>query len=112
MKSPELFQRMHLALLRQDVQFPRIHVRWLAHRNETVKKPVIASHGPVLSLTTYGRRIDTVYLTIESIANGSLLPSRLILWVDDEVALENRPRSLRRLQERGLEIERTANYRS
>jgi hypothetical protein len=103
---------MHLALLRQDVKFARIHVRWLAHRNETVKKPIIALQGPIVSLTTYGRRIDTVYLTLESIANGSLLPSRLILWLDDEEALANCPRSLRRLRDRGLEIKLTANYRS
>jgi hypothetical protein len=112
MQSSDLFERMHIALLRQDVKFARIHVRWLAHRNETVKKPIVAPQGPIVSLTTYGRRIDTVYLTLESIANGSLLPSRLILWLDDEEALANCPRSLRRLEERGLEIKLTPNYRS
>ena len=72
--------------------------------------PVVAAGGPVVSLTSYGPRIKTVHLTIESIARGLERPARLILWLDDRDALANLPRPLRRLQQRGLEILPTDNF--
>jgi hypothetical protein len=82
----------------------------MARRNRTAKHPIVASRGPIVSLTTHGKRIQTVYLALESIADGSVLPSRIILWLDDADAFNNRPRSLRRLEERGLEIRLAQNY--
>lgn len=71
---------------------------------------MIVAGGPVVSLTTYGKRVDTVYLTLESIAQGSMLPSRLILWLDEIDRYNSLPDSLRRLQARGLEVCLTPNY--
>ena len=110
MRSGEYLQRMWLFLLRQDARFARVGVRWFAHRNTTQTKSIVAPDGPIVSLTTYGKRIRTVHLTLESIANGTLLPSRVILWLDEASAFENRPPELRRLEARGLEIKLTANY--
>jgi hypothetical protein len=107
---PELFQRIWLLLLRQDSRFTGINAKWLDRRNGTGRKPIIAPGGPIVSLTTYGKRIHTVYLTLESIASGSMLPSRIILWLDDLQAFKNLPRPLRQLQERGLEIKLSQNY--
>jgi hypothetical protein len=76
-------------------------------------KPVIQPDGDVVvSLTSYGKRLQTVHLTIESIAYGDVLPSRLILWLDDLAAFENPPANLRRFIKRGLEIKHTRNYGS
>ena len=86
-----------------------MQVRALQRINETSTEHVIAQGGPVVSLTTYGPRIDTVHLTIESIGRGRLKPSRLILWLDDERRYNDLPESLRRLQHRGLEIYLTDN---
>ncbi len=110
MQSLELLQRMWFFLLRQDVKFARINTRWLELRNRIVRKPIVAPRGPIVSLTTHGKRIRTVHLTIESIGNGSILPSRIILWLDNVEAFRNRPCPLRRLEERGLEIKLTGNY--
>lgn len=66
--------------------------------------------GPVVSLATYSKRIQTVYLTIESIARGETRPSRLILWLDEESVFENLPVSLQNLQKRGLEVKLCKNY--
>jgi hypothetical protein len=66
--------------------------------------------GPVVSLTTYGERAKTVHLTIESIARGQMLPSRLILWIDDKAIFDDLPPALRRLQNRGLEVMSCANF--
>jgi hypothetical protein len=101
---------MWLLLLRQDARLTRLSARWLARQNRTTRKPIVASGGPIISLTTYGTRIRTVHLTLESIAKGSILPSRIILWLDDRDAFRNRPRSLHRLEERGLEIKLAQNY--
>ena len=71
---------------------------------------VVRPGGPVVSLTSYGDRVDSVHLTIESIAQGRLLPSRLILWLDHEPTFQNPPESLLRLKRRGLEVALAKNY--
>lgn len=61
----------------------------------------------VVSLTTYGARLHSVHVTIESIARGSELPGRIVLWLDPDVDLGALPPSIRRLTERGLEVARS-----
>ena len=62
----------------------RADMSWLLLRNRFVWWPVATGQpGPVVSLTTYGRRVHVVFLAIESIARGHTNPSRLILWLDD-----------------------------
>jgi hypothetical protein len=63
----------------------------------------------VLSLTTFGERSKKAYLAIESIADGSVLPSRLIMWIDDERLFDNLPATIRRLQKRGMEVKLSRN---
>lgn len=86
----------------------RLYVlRWMAHlelQNRRERRSALDPAGPVVSLTSFGRRIATVHLTLEAIAAGSLRPSRLLLWLDDERALTNPPAALRRLARRGLEL--------
>jgi hypothetical protein len=111
MQSPaESLRRLWLLLLRQDAKFARINAKWLARRNQTTRKPMVAPGGPVVSLTTYGKRTETVHLSLESIASGSMLPSRIILWLDNPNTFKNLPPSLQRLEERGLEIKLSDNY--
>jgi|HubBroStandDraft_2_1064218.scaffolds.fasta_scaffold00027_15 hypothetical protein len=78
--------------------------------NKRSKVPVIQADGPVVSLTSYGKRIDTVYLTIESIACGSLLPSELILWLDEGPRYQSLPSTLGRLKDRGMTVRLCKNY--
>jgi hypothetical protein len=78
--------------------------------NRLRRSSLLHCGGPVVSLTTYGKRIGTVYLTIESIARGDCLPSRVILWLDDELLFYNLPVTLQTLQKRGLEIKLCKNY--
>lgn len=80
----------------------------LGIRNVCSKRVVAGGSGPIVSLTTYGRREQLVFLTLESIGKGVLRPQELILWMDDR---EHRrvPGSLRRLQRRGLQIRWTAD---
>lgn len=72
-------------------------------------------HGEeiVVSLTTFGRRIEDVYLPIESIMQGTVKPNRIVLWLSkDEFSDNDIPRLLRNQQKRGLQIEYYEDLRS
>lgn len=66
--------------------------------------PLLAADGPVVSLTTYGARWETVHYTIESIGAGRQRPSRLLLWVDAALLAAGLPEALQRQVARGLEV--------
>ena len=87
---------------------PMMACLWLI--NHFGRAAVISEVGPVVSLTSYGKRIRTVYFAIESISRGRRLPSRLILWIDEPELFGNLPFSLRRLMKRGLEVKLCKNY--
>jgi len=101
--------QLWLLFQRKETRHLRLYLNFLRSQNRFSNRPVIASGGPVVSLTTYGVRIQSVYLTIESIAAASFLPSRFILWLDDPGAFSDLPDTLKRLQLRGLEVRLTDN---
>lgn len=72
-------------------------------KNLFSRKSLLCKQGPVVSLTTHGQRLQTVYLTLEAIGRGKLRPSRLILWLDEGEDTDL-PASIVRLQGRGLEV--------
>lgn len=78
--------------------------------NRFKRSPITSPGGPVLSLTTHSRRVRTVHVTLESIARGTVLPSRVILWLDDKALFDNLPVAIRRLQRRGVEVKLCNNY--
>ena len=66
----------------------------------------------IVSLTTYGARFYDVYLTIESIMQGTIKPNRIVLWVSEELKSTTLPIVLARQIERGLEIRYRRDLRS
>lgn len=76
----------------------------LAERNEHCRESLLDAEGPVVSLTTYGRRLAGVHYTIESIGAGTCRPSRLMLCIDHQLLDQGLPEALRRLRQRGLEV--------
>jgi hypothetical protein len=88
----------------------RVLLRLLALRNAMSARSVIGTVPVAVSLTTHGTRIESVHLTIESIARSPDRPCRLILWLDSREAFAHRPRSIRRLQARGLEVRVCDNF--
>ncbi len=66
----------------------------------------------IVSLTTYGNRIYDVHLTIESIMEQTMLPNRIILWLDNSFQNTLLPCALKLLQKRGLEIKYCRDIRS
>lgn len=69
----------------------------------------VLGDGPRVSLTSFGWRLDTVHLAIESIGRGAQRPRALTLWLEEPPTGRVR-RRLRRLQRRGLRIRLTEGY--
>jgi len=92
----------------------RTYLQWRVNQlrkiNEQSSSRIVQPGGPVVSLTTYGPRIETAYVAIESIARGRLLPSELILWLDEEECYKSLPITLERLKKRGLTVTSCKNY--
>lgn len=88
----------------------RVDLWGLVLRARFSRRPVLGSAPVVLSMTSYGVRLDSVHLTIESIARGLLRPQRFLLWLDDDAVFRNLPAPLRRLQARGLEVRLSRNF--
>jgi hypothetical protein len=88
----------------------RAKVLWLGAINRYSRSQIVQPGGPVVSVTSYGHRVRSVYLAIESIGAGSVKPSRCILWLDEQKVLQNLPKELVALRRRGLEVRLCQNY--
>lgn len=110
--SPSQTGRKIYRALRKRVKrtYSHLWLMLLRARNATATTAVTGETPVVVSLTTFGKRLSTVAYAVESIGKGTRLPRRLILWLDDPDAFENRPMSVRRLEQRGLEVRLTSNY--
>jgi len=82
----------------------------LRARNRLSSAPVLGQVPVVVSLTSYGDRVETAAFAVESIAAGRERPHRLVLWLDDRDRYQRRPVALRRLEARGLEVRLTDNW--
>ena len=61
----------------------------------------------IISLTSYPKRITTVWLTIESLLRQSYKPDKIILWLSRDQfpkGKDSLPSQLKKQQDRGLEI--------
>lgn len=85
----------------------------LTTQDKGVTDSSLCDHEVVVSLTTYKERIHDVYLSIESIMQGTIKPNRIILWLtEDEYTEDELPIVLKRQRERGLEIRYCKDIRS
>lgn len=67
----------------------------------------------VISLTTYGERVKSVHLTIQSLLLQSVTIKKVVLWLaEDEFILDDLSRELLSLQQYGLEIYFCSDIRS
>lgn len=74
----------------------------------------IADREVIVSLTSYGTRLDNCYLAVESLLHQTLKPNRIVLWLDEKIYAdpERIPLTLRKQTERGLEIRLCEDIRS
>lgn len=66
----------------------------------------------IISLTSYGRRIDSVAITIESLMQQTLKANRIVLWIDEKEKDRELPTSLMNQISRGLEVKYCRDIRS
>lgn len=68
----------------------------------------------IVSLTSFPKRINTIWLTIETLLRQSVKPDEVILWLADSQfsGLDSLPENLLRLQQRGLTIRFCEDLRS
>jgi len=78
--------------------------------NRFSRRPAVGDADAVVSVTSFGHRLSTVFAALETIARGSVRPRRLILWVSDPDFLAAPPKEIVRLQRRGLEILACPDY--
>ena len=66
----------------------------------------------VVSLTSYRPRLKSAIVCIETLLQQSVRPDRLILWLAHDEDIAGVAGSLRRLEQRGLEVRRCEDWRS
>ncbi len=105
-------QYQELQTLKYEIRRQYLTER-LAHDKESgITTERYTSHDIIVSLTTYGRRIYDVALTIESIMQQSMKANRIVLWLDDSFKGNHLPTALTSQMERGLEIAYCKDIRS
>ena len=77
-----------------------------------ISDSLYCDHQIIVSLTTYGKRIYDVHLTIESIMEQTILPNKIVLWLDYSFENKDLPKALSLLQSKGLEIRYCNDIRS
>lgn len=70
------------------------------------------NHNIIVSLTTFGKRINDVAFTIESIMQQTMKANKIILWIDESFREKVLPQSLINQQKRGLDIAYCKDIRS
>ena len=96
-----------------DIEASRLRHDTLISSDIGIEKDIFCDGKKVIvSLTTYGKRIYDVYLTIESIMQQTQKANKIILWLAEEMKDVKIPITLLRQQERGLEIQYCKDIRS
>lgn len=82
------------------------------HKTGGVQKSYYNETELVVSLTSYGPRIQDVHLTIESLMQQTRKANRIILWLSDKEQHKELPMALQMQQSRGLEVRYCKDIRS
>lgn len=85
----------------------------MTSKEKGVTDEKLCNEEVIISLTTYGKRINEVYLSVESIMQGTVKPNRIILLLaEDEFKGKILPKTLQMQQKRGLQVEYCDEIRS
>lgn len=69
--------------------------------------------GVIVSLTSYGERIQVVHKVVESLKNQTMQAAKIILWLDEtELTREELPTALSKLEDDLFEVCFCPNYKS
>ncbi|MDE5868733.1 MAG: hypothetical protein K2H18_00750, partial [Muribaculaceae bacterium] len=90
--------------LRYEIRRSSLLEKMLHSEKSGVSSEKYCDHEVVVSLTSYGKRLYEVGITIESIMQQSMLPNRIILNLYTEDVAVSLPIALQRQIKRGLEV--------
>lgn len=94
---------LHPSILRDDIASLAFQRRLLT--SEPVGLSAQADgEEVVVSLTSYGKRLNIVRLAILSMMNQTVMPNRIVLWLDKDTDPSSVPGELKRLESYGLDI--------
>lgn len=91
----------HPSVLKRDLG-SLAYRRMLLSKGPVSLKDRSGSPGVMVSLTSYGKRLGIVHLTVLSLMGQSVRPDRIVLWLDAEEGAV--PGSLKMLEKYGLDI--------
>ncbi len=88
-------------------------IEHILHDSESgVTSQRYTNHDIIVSLTTYGKRLNDVAFTIESIMQQTMKPNKIILWLEDGLKDQHLPHALKKQMSRGLEMGYCKDIRS
>lgn len=96
--------RQQIAQARYDSRACQLQEHILHDESKGTTENNYFPYKVIVSLTTYGRRLDTVAITIESLMQQTLKANRIVLWLDERLKEGEVPVSLQNQERRGLEI--------
>ncbi len=108
------FRKIHQSIGKMNFQVKKnlIDQNLLFCKESGVSSEKYCDHEIIVSLTTYGRRLHSVYMTIESIMEQTMKANRIVLWLDKSFEGKRLPESINMLCKRGLEVSFCKDIRS
>ncbi len=76
----------------------------LGVRNRFGSESALGDAPVVVSLTSHGSRVRSLWITLESIARGTTRPAGILVWLDESLQHRELPARLERLRSRGVEF--------
>lgn len=94
----------HPSVLKRDIDTWVYRCMLQARKPDALSVDAANGDGTIVSLTSYGKRLDIVHLTIRSLMRQTVKPDKIVLWLDVETDPKSIPATLRELEQYGLEI--------
>lgn len=110
--NPESHIQKKIGLVERRIVADRLTQSAIHSSENGVSPDRIINNELIVSLTSFGNRIHEVYLTIESIMQGTIKPNRIVLWLGEENRNTVLPIVLQNQIKRGLEIRFCKDIRS
>lgn len=110
--APHEFQSSFESSLRYELRYNYLIEHILHDDTLGITAEHYANQDIVVSLTSYGRRIHEVALTIESLMQQTMKANRIVLWLSEDLENHPLPQALVTQQRRGLEVKFCRDIRS
>lgn len=101
--SIRAYRRIYFSMRQDALQ----QLALISNRPGVSSDSLVPTGELIVSLTTHGKRLSDVWLAIESTMQGTVLPNRFILWLDETGKERPLPVLIQHQMKRGLEVRYT-----